>query len=107
MTGIRNPKAHANMTITEVDAVQRLMFASLLMSKIDEAVSFTGISEQAKKQGAESQYMTSAPCLFVGAVFVNVTQQNGIFGGKGINPLPLPFRARKALQIKGFPAPTA
>jgi uncharacterized protein (TIGR02391 family) len=45
MTGIRNPKAHANMTITEVDAVQRLMFASLLMSKIDEAVSFTGISE--------------------------------------------------------------
>ncbi len=27
-----------------------------------------------KRTGRGSQYMTSAPCLFVGAVFVNVTQ---------------------------------
>lgn len=46
MTGIRNPKAHENMTITECQAVQRLMFASLLMTKIDEAVKFTGLNEQ-------------------------------------------------------------
>lgn len=45
MMGIRNPKAHDNMTITETEAVQRLVFASLLMSKIDEAVRFTGITE--------------------------------------------------------------
>ena len=45
MTGIRNPKAHENMTITELQAIQRLMFASLLMSKIDEAVAYTAISE--------------------------------------------------------------
>jgi uncharacterized protein (TIGR02391 family) len=45
MTGIRNPKAHENMTITECQAVQRLMFASLLMTKIDEAVEFMGLSE--------------------------------------------------------------
>lgn len=45
ITGIRNPKAHQNMYITETEAVQRLMLASLLMSKIDEAVKFMNISE--------------------------------------------------------------
>ena len=45
MMGIRNPKAHANMMISEHEAVQRLMLASLLMSKIDEAVQYMGISE--------------------------------------------------------------
>lgn len=45
MTGIRNPKAHENMVISDFQAIQRLMFASLLMSKIDEAVAYTGISE--------------------------------------------------------------
>ena len=45
MTGIRNPKAHENMSISEVQAAQRLVFASLLMTKIDEAVKFTKIEE--------------------------------------------------------------
>ena len=33
-----------------------------------------GMSDRQKKTGRGSQYMTSAPCLFMGAVFVNVTQ---------------------------------
>lgn len=39
MMGIRNPKAHENVTLTKNEAVQRLMLASLLMSKVDQAVS--------------------------------------------------------------------
>lgn len=45
MTGIRNPKAHENKTITKEAAVKLLIFASLLMDKIDEAVSYTNIDE--------------------------------------------------------------
>ena len=45
MTGIRNPKAHENQTISKDAAIKRLIFASLLMDKIDEAVKFTGITE--------------------------------------------------------------
>ena len=37
MTGIRNPKAHANITITKEEALNSLFFASLLMEKIDKA----------------------------------------------------------------------
>ena len=36
MTGIRNPKAHNNQTITQSDAIRKLHFASMLMYKIDE-----------------------------------------------------------------------
>lgn len=36
MTGIRNPKAHDNETITKEDAFRKLMLMSLLMYKIDE-----------------------------------------------------------------------
>lgn len=43
--GIRNPKAHQNMIISEIEAVQHLVFASMLMSKIDEAVKFMEIEE--------------------------------------------------------------
>lgn len=32
------------------------------------------MSDRQKKNRRGSQYMTSAPCLFMGAVFVNVTQ---------------------------------
>lgn len=32
------------------------------------------MSDRQKRTGRGSQYMTSAPCLFMGAVFVNVTQ---------------------------------
>lgn len=36
MTGVRNPKAHANITITPERAVHLLVLASLLLYKIDE-----------------------------------------------------------------------
>lgn len=37
MTGIRNPKAHANLTIEEARAIHFIFLASLLMYKLDEA----------------------------------------------------------------------
>ena len=45
MLGIRNPKAHENMSIDKDSAIKRLILASLLMDKIDEAVKHTGIEE--------------------------------------------------------------
>lgn len=45
MTGLRNPKAHENLTISEEDAMRQLMFASMLMYKIDDAVRYSDISE--------------------------------------------------------------
>ena len=45
MSALRNPKSHANLTITAEDAMRRLMFASMLMYKIDEAVTYSGITE--------------------------------------------------------------
>jgi uncharacterized protein (TIGR02391 family) len=38
MTGIRNPKAHANITITPERAIHFLILASLLLHKLDELV---------------------------------------------------------------------
>ena len=35
--GIRNPKAHENQELNKENAYKRLILASLLMSKIDEA----------------------------------------------------------------------
>lgn len=46
MSALRNPKAHANIAITEDDAMRRLMFASMLMYKIDEAVDYSRIEER-------------------------------------------------------------
>ena len=43
---LRNPKAHANITITKDDAMRRLMFASMLMYKIDEAIDYSKIQER-------------------------------------------------------------
>jgi uncharacterized protein (TIGR02391 family) len=37
MTGIRNPKAHENITISEERAIHFIFLASLLMHKLDEA----------------------------------------------------------------------
>ena len=37
MSAIRNPKAHENMTISQDDAIRKLMFASMLMYKLDAA----------------------------------------------------------------------
>lgn len=45
MSALRNPKAHANITINQDDAMRRLMFASMLMYKIDEAVNYSRIQE--------------------------------------------------------------
>ncbi|MBD5161642.1 MAG: TIGR02391 family protein [Oscillibacter sp.] len=45
MQGIRNPKAHENLSISREDAIKRLVLASLLMDKIDEAVRFASLSE--------------------------------------------------------------
>ena len=38
MMGIRNPKAHANITISPERGLQFLVLASLLMSKLDESL---------------------------------------------------------------------
>jgi hypothetical protein len=48
MSALRNPKAHANITITNTkdDAMRRLMFASMLMYKIDEAIDYSEIQER-------------------------------------------------------------
>ena len=45
MSALRNPKAHANITIDREDAMRRLIFASMLMYKIDEAVQYSKITE--------------------------------------------------------------
>lgn len=48
MSALRNPKAHANITIDREDAMRRLIFASMLMYKIDEAVCYSKIVEPPK-----------------------------------------------------------
>ncbi|MCM1060598.1 MAG: TIGR02391 family protein [Eubacterium sp.] len=46
MSALRNPKAHANITLSADDAMRQLMFASMLMFKIDEAVTYSNIQEK-------------------------------------------------------------
>ena len=46
MIGIRNPKAHGNQYLDKESAYKRLILASLLMDKIDEAIK----NEQVKKR---------------------------------------------------------
>lgn len=50
MSALRNPKAHANIQIEQDDAMRRLIFASMLMYKIDEAVLYSKIMEPLKPQ---------------------------------------------------------
>lgn len=45
MSALRNPKAHANIIITAADAMRRIIFASMLMYKIDEAVKYSNVQE--------------------------------------------------------------
>lgn len=45
MSALRNPKAHENIKLSADDAMRRLMFASMLMFKIDEAVAYSNIQE--------------------------------------------------------------
>lgn len=40
MTGIRNPKAHENQVLNKDSAYKRIILASLLMDKIDEAIKY-------------------------------------------------------------------
>lgn len=46
MTALRNPVAHENLNISQDDAMRQLMFASMIMYKIDEGVIYSGITEQ-------------------------------------------------------------
>ncbi len=45
MSALRNPTAHANLILEEDDALRQIIFASMLMYKIDEGVKYTGISK--------------------------------------------------------------
>lgn len=45
MAALRNPKAHKNEPISREDAMRRILFASMLMYKIDDAVIYSGIKE--------------------------------------------------------------
>lgn len=46
ISALRNPKSHSNeVQISKNEAIRRLMFASMLMNRIDEAVVFSNISE--------------------------------------------------------------
>ena len=38
IAALRNPKAHANISLNAEESMRRLMFASMLMYTIDEAV---------------------------------------------------------------------
>ena len=49
MSALRNPKAHANIVIKRDDAMRYLIFASMLMYKIDDAVSYSKIVEASEK----------------------------------------------------------
>lgn len=46
ISALRNPKAHSNdEELSPEEAMRRLMFASMLMHKIDEAVIYSGVAE--------------------------------------------------------------
>ncbi len=45
MSALRNPKSHENIGLDKDEAFRRLMFASMLMYKIDEGVVCSQIEE--------------------------------------------------------------
>lgn len=46
MSALRNPKAHSNdIVLSKEEAMRRLMYASMLMYKIDEGIQYSGINE--------------------------------------------------------------
>lgn len=45
LSALRNPRVHANVSISAEEAMRELIFASILMYKIDEAVLYSKISE--------------------------------------------------------------
>ena len=46
MIALRNPVAHENLNMSQDDAMRQLIFASMIMYKIDEGVIHSGITEQ-------------------------------------------------------------
>ena len=46
MIALRNPVAHENLNMSRDDAMRQLMFAGMIMYKIDEGVIYSGITEQ-------------------------------------------------------------
>lgn len=45
MTALRNPVSHENLDIFPDDAMRQLMFASMIMYKIDQGIIYSGITE--------------------------------------------------------------
>lgn len=45
ISALRNPKAHENISLGSEECKQRLIFASMLMYKLDEGVEYTGVHE--------------------------------------------------------------
>lgn len=45
LAALRNPRVHANVSVSAEEAMRELMFASMLMYKIDEAVLYSNIKE--------------------------------------------------------------
>ncbi len=46
MTALRYPVAHENLNMSQDNAMRQLMFASMIMYKIDEDVIYSGITEE-------------------------------------------------------------
>ncbi|MCM1158705.1 MAG: TIGR02391 family protein [Bacteroidales bacterium] len=45
MLALRNPKAHENLNVSEDNAMRQLMFASMIIYKIDEGVVYSGSTQ--------------------------------------------------------------
>ena len=45
MSALRNPAAHENLILQSDDAMRQIIFASMLMYKIDEGLEYTGVNE--------------------------------------------------------------
>lgn len=45
MSALRNPKAHENIQLTSDDAMRQIIFASMLMYKIDDGLAYSHINE--------------------------------------------------------------
>lgn len=50
IAALRNPKAHENILLDREECKKRLVFASMLMDKLDEGVRYTEISENSRKK---------------------------------------------------------
>ena len=46
ISALRNPRVHANVSISAEEAMREIIFASMLMYKIDEAIIYSKINEE-------------------------------------------------------------